>query len=269
MSHFSVAIIHKDTNEDLEEYLEDILEPYSEHKVVEYTKSRDEHIAEMRSNIADYKVSPMYKEYLEDPIAYKEKSNSEGHWNYISVEFPKRLTWTDEECYQEAIVYYKDEEGAINEDGSTNETYNPLSKWDWWTIGGRWDNMLLLKGSGVKTNSAKVKDIDFDQMKQNIIKARIKTWNEFQDKIKEEPESEQNLRFMWGIETSETFESFTQVDIGFSTYAVLKDGEWLAKGEMGMWGIDSNVDEEWVNKKVSIFENLDEDDVITVVDCHI
>jgi hypothetical protein len=269
MSHFSVAIIHKDTNEDLEEYLEDILEPYSEHKVVEYTKSREEHIAEMRSSIAEYKISPMYKEYLEDPIAYKKKSANEGHWNYISVDFPKRLTWTDEECYQEAIAFYKDEEDAINEDGSTNETYNPLSKWDWWTIGGRWDNMLLLKSSGKKTNSAKVKDIDFEKMKENVIKARTETWNEFQDKIKAEPETEQSLRFMWGIEASETLESFTQEDIGFSTYAVLKDGEWLAKGEMGMWGIDSNVDEEWVNKKISIFANLNPEDVITVVDCHI
>ncbi len=57
----------------------------------------------------------------------------------------------------------------------------------------------------------------------------------------------------------------------FTPYAVLKDGEWYSKGEMGWFGMSSdNVDHDTWNKRVWEFlRDLPEDTLITAVDCHI
>lgn len=54
-------------------------------------------------------------------------------------------------------------------------------------------------------------------------------------------------------------------------YAVLKDGEWFAKGEMGWFGMSSDdVDPDTWDKRVwELLRDLPEDTLITAVDCHI
>jgi len=56
-----------------------------------------------------------------------------------------------------------------------------------------------------------------------------------------------------------------------STYAVLKDGEWYEKGEMGWFGMSSDkmTDQEWAIKVGELLDGLSDDTRITVVDCHI
>lgn len=55
------------------------------------------------------------------------------------------------------------------------------------------------------------------------------------------------------------------------TYAIVKDGQWVAKGEMGWWGMsDDKVGEADWNRKVNeMLDALPDDTLITVVDCHI
>lgn len=55
----------------------------------------------------------------------------------------------------------------------------------------------------------------------------------------------------------------------FGTYAILKDGEWMQKGEMGWFGCDSNVNGEWETQWFEIFNSIPDDHWIVVVDCHI
>lgn len=54
-------------------------------------------------------------------------------------------------------------------------------------------------------------------------------------------------------------------------YAVVKDGQWIAKGEMGWFGMsDEKVSQEDWNRKVNdLFDSLPDDTLLTVVDCHI
>lgn len=42
--------------------------------------------------------------------------------------------------------------------------YNPQSKWDWWTIGGRWSGELLPQKDGVWVDACRIKDLDLDNM---------------------------------------------------------------------------------------------------------
>lgn len=49
---------------------------------------------------------------------------------------------------------------------------NPNAKWDWWVVGGRWDNRFLIKPEykelhGDKSNVALKKHIDWEYMMQS------------------------------------------------------------------------------------------------------
>lgn len=54
-------------------------------------------------------------------------------------------------------------------------------------------------------------------------------------------------------------------------FAVLMDGEWYQKGEMGWWGIVAGEQdqEEWNQKVAELLDELPADTRITAVDCHI
>lgn len=55
------------------------------------------------------------------------------------------------------------------------------------------------------------------------------------------------------------------------TYAVLMDGKWYQKGEMGWWGMSSNevTQDEWNEQFWKLLDSLDPDTELTLVDCHI
>lgn len=56
---------------------------------------------------------------------------------------------------------------------------------------------------------------------------------------------------------------------GFSTFAILKDGKWNARGEMHMWGIVSEERNQWEFQFEEIFKEVPDDHWVTFVDCHI
>jgi hypothetical protein len=57
----------------------------------------------------------------------------------------------------------------------------------------------------------------------------------------------------------------------YTTYAIIKDGEWISRGDMGWFGISSNeVDyDEWLSQVNKLLAELPDDTLISVVDCHI
>jgi len=63
--------------------------------------------------------------------------------------------------------------------------------------------------------------------------------------------------------------SFT--DEEWPTFAVVFNGEWIQKGEMGWWGIttDAKEQEKWNQEFKKIWDSIDENELITLVDCHI
>lgn len=162
MSHFCVYVFSKDTD------VESLLAPYDENiEVSPYVKyTREQAIAEVRKEIEDYKDS-LYAKFLADPEEYKKKVkknavDEEGyksHVNYLENEFPKMLEWTDEECYEYEAQWYKDND-MIDDNGNLLSTYNPKSKWDWYSQGGRWSNSLILK-NGEFTNEDYISEIDW------------------------------------------------------------------------------------------------------------
>lgn len=57
----------------------------------------------------------------------------------------------------------------------------------------------------------------------------------------------------------------------FVPYAVVYDGEWFGRGDMGWWGVSSNEcpADEWNAKVWEIVDSLPDDTLISFYDCHI
>lgn len=56
---------------------------------------------------------------------------------------------------------------------------------------------------------------------------------------------------------------------GFSTFAILQDGNWYARGEMLMFGAVADEDSQWEFQFDKIFKEIPDDHWLTIVDCHI
>jgi hypothetical protein len=54
-------------------------------------------------------------------------------------------------------------------------------------------------------------------------------------------------------------------------YAIIKDGEWIAKGKMGIFAFsDDHMEEEaWIEEVHKIYAELPDDALVTLVDCHV
>lgn len=215
MSHFIVLVFTKKDGRDVDE----LLAPYDENIVmapyVKYT--RQQAIDEVRREIENYKNST-YAEYLKDPVAYEAKCNNQEHINYLKNKFPKKLNWTDDECYEDEKQWFDDD--MVDSNGDLLSTYNPNSKWDWYVVGGRWSGYLDLK-DGSSVDEAYVNEVDWSK----------------------------NVPFAY----------------------VTPNGIWNEKGEMGWWACVSNEkdENEWKREFIEYVKNLDDDVIVTAVDCHI
>lgn len=57
----------------------------------------------------------------------------------------------------------------------------------------------------------------------------------------------------------------------FQTYAVVHEGKWYQRGDMGWFGMSSNEKDEdvWNEEFMKLIDGLSDDTLLTVVDCHI
>ena len=158
MSHFCVLVFTKPGGKNVEELLAPFNENIEYKPYVEYT--RDQAIEKVRKDIEKYK-NDVYAEYLADPKKYEEEwSHRPQHINYVKNIFPQKLKWTDNECYDYEARRYEPE--MIAENGDLLSTHNLKSRWNWYTIGGRWDRLLKTK-YGISDNIAYVSEVDWNE----------------------------------------------------------------------------------------------------------
>lgn len=224
MSHFVVAVLMNEENNSLE----DLLAPYQENDMEDCPEEYLEFIECDESDIEKYKEhQDKYKtldEFMEEYHGYQ-KNTETGKYGYYD---------------------------------------NLNAKWDWYVVGGRWSNLLLLK-NGEYSDSAKIKDIDWDKMKELKRVESEAIWDSKPEGI---------FKYYSGIFENDTKETFLERASEFSTYAVVTpDGEWHAKGEMGWFGVSSEDDEDatkWSKGFYDTFiKNADPETEIAIVDCHI
>ncbi len=179
---------------------------------------------------------------------------------------------TDDECWQ----FMADDagEGMTDDTGNIYSTYNPQSKWDWWTEGGRWSGMLNKDGEEV--DSGRVGDLIFPFDKE-IYEDALRFWDVVIDH-KPAREGEEYGPLFYREEYYREYygdrETYARQQASFSTYAVVTpDGEWHSAGDMGWFGCSSESAEEsrdWYDHyKERFLDAADPDWMLTICDCHI
>ena len=214
MSHFIGLCFGDCWESNLDPYDEGLeVEPY-----VAYTK--EEAIDEVkRRHASDYEWAIN---------ALKNESTTEQQRQRAESKIEKGLFISYEDAWKEVQKWgYQ-----LDEDENLLSTYNPDSRWDWYSIGGRWHSYLYLKevddnGERIKVDQANFGEIDWDYM-------------------------------------------INSGTIPFCF--VTEDGDWVEKGEMGWWGCVSNEtpNESWKETFKRYINSIEDNDcLVTAIDFHI
>jgi hypothetical protein len=235
------------------------------------------------------------------------KDDPNDRWSNTTFTLPEGYELRDlqvKEVYDSVEEYCRDWHGYEDEnfqDAQIGRMTNPNSKWDWWQIGGRWEGMLLTK-SGEKVDHAVKSDVDYEtRMKQashaagidydemqmiingRVISSWVKCREELhpgnidaaRDTYNAQPAVvDLKAHDIW-IEADDyatmSREEFckSRADMSVSTFAVLMDGEWNERGNMGWFGCVSGESDTWKTDFTALLNAIPEDKVVTVVDCHI
>ena len=272
MSHYVLAVFTEDTPADLDSIMEPYYEGLEVESYVMYTKDEliEQEKSEMKSTFEN-----QYAEWIRDPIAYEKKTSNPTHIDYLQ-KLPDRMKRTDEEIYNDAVVFYQYD---TDDDGNVLSTCNPDAKWDWFEVGGRWKDMLVLKldeslskrtqqvldKGRTQCDSAFVPDIDFQKMKKQSIKALAPYDKAMSNSFYKKECMKQ--RFLTQYE-------YVERQSAFHTYAVITpDGQWHAPGEMGWFGTSTDTPGEERVWEDEFFDTFIKPAIthgwhLTVVDCH-
>ena len=227
----------------IDEALALALEPFDENKDTEqYVKhTKAELIEGQRDAYIQYRDKGPYATYLEDPAAFRTKNYSrQDHLRYVTEEFPNTiLPRLDDDAfmYQKAI----DWDPSLDADGNEMSTYNPKSKWDWYTVGGRWKGSVM----------------NWTDTVEHPAKVITPTWTQ-----------EAWTEKVGGADVvqKKDLQEFS------GTFAFLgADGEWHERGRMGWFGMvaDEQPTDEWDATLKQLVEDVADEDWLVVVDVHI
>ena len=264
MSHYTVAVISRTGTE---EEIEKLLAPFDENIEVEpyISRTREQIIKDAKAN-KERLVERIKKEGTtkEDLIEFLTDPDFDWLRDLLAAK-------TDEDFYEAEA--YPDQ---VHADGNEYSTYNPNSKWDWWDIGGRWSKCLR-DYKGEYHNTLRIGNWDYNYINPEDFKYYSRIWDIAVEDV--EP-TEEEKKELWRLYKSEYYREkygnkseYIKSMLTFSTYAVLTaDGEWLAPGEMGWFGVslaDTKTEGEWERNFTRLIDTADKDMYITIVDCHI
>lgn len=285
MSHFTVLVIGDN--------IEEQLAPYSEQICVEKYK-KGEVSQEDKDQMLDYykrnkgfegTFEECYAQYGEDWNGNYWEQDENGVWCEYSTYNPKSQ-WDWYQVGGRWSGFFKLKEGA---EGMTGE-----------------QGIFKREVRDGYVDSAKKKDIDFESMRNVAGEEAAAEYDRVFEIIKDTElnESWEQVRERFGtdkIDEARKFygsqervvafqkaynspfvhveqfniprEEFIRIarDGKCSTYAVVKNGEWFEKGEMGWFGISVNEQDQntWNQFIVKTLEETGDDELITLVDCHI
>lgn len=263
MSHYCVAVISKTTDE---EKIARLLEPYDEDNNVEFRNCTREVIKAWNARETEFGTTIDHSEYDNSIDNFADE--------YFGYESYK----------EEDVVKY-------------GYWHNPKAKWDWYSIGGRWEDFLKLQRKDVEENTndnadniiniakaeytsvAKIKDIDFSLNAEKFKKAK-RFWELCIEDQQPENEEEITIKESSVFCNKDAYISRYQNKINyaksiasFSTFAVVTEDGWFEQGQMGWFGCSDENNEQymnWINNYYDRFiKNADPESYITIVDCHI
>lgn len=302
MSHFSVIVIGENIEAQLESYAEEdfptelgVFEDIEEENLTKYNNETVE-IVTLKNGEKKITYDQCFRQF-----DHKEMNSK--------IVFPEGSTVSTvpfKEFYQTFEDYMKEWHGATHRDPEKNlygYWYNPQAKWDWYTVGGRWNNFFKTKTG--YANEALVKDIDIEGMKEEainranndydeldkVLKGRpLPSWKKIFNDCKKDVDKARNiysnLEVVKDLNEAKffTFEDLTEVfcnsraeyikkcvDSVMLPFAFVKEGNWYSRGDMGWFGCVSDEKErsDWKQSFKEVFDSLSPETKLTIVDCHI
>jgi hypothetical protein len=273
MSHFTVLVASKTRSVD------EVLQPYHEYECTgvkdEYVKWIDEH---------DRLVS--------------EYENGGSKWIDEPTEIPHKNRYA-------TVEEFADDWEGISEkqDGRLGRWTNPNAKWDWFEVGGRWSDTLILK-SGDRADQARKRDVDLEEMRRIEVGRLVRNWTKateaigdykvipFKDVFEAVRDREVAAEFYHkqpGVKAfkeafpdsffGDSAEDYAGIDAseyvkrkapGAFTFAFCSENGWVANGEMGWFGMAFDQKEAaWDDVFATALATVPADWFLTVVDCHI
>jgi len=299
MSHFVTAVLLPADTKDIDGAVTKLLAPYDENKEVDayqtecyciQSKRRDwvneamkahfgydfSHVRSTFNEMEEAGTVPKRGPFNEKTGMFENEKESQEAWKkHITPWLDKekefseqaaKMEWPgDPECSECA--------GA----GSNPSTYNPLSKWDWWVIGGRWQGYYLADYDPrnnpenfepcVTCGGTGKRNDHFVQGKCNGCNGegtRLKWSSDWED--------EGGNIVPVGV-VLDMIKSGVEKDNGgsFIPFAmVTPDGQWHEKGKMGWWACvsDEKDGDDWEAACKEIYEKYS-DHIVVACDLHI
>lgn len=233
---------------------------------------------------------------------------------YLKYKHDDALKMLRDEGYEEEEIddallesFVKEYSSYSLKDGDVYTTYNPNSKWDWYTIGGRFGG-LKLTDEGREINVCEYEkkyymDVDTKDLSENpdsfryvdtaplkyiqwftplspIEKEELRRWWEINiegDELRDGEEKDKY--FFWNPEWYKRryrdADTYIKINEATTFFAVLTpDGEWHEPSKMGWFACTDGEPEDELRWDLDFYDNyikpnLDSDLICTVVDCHI
>lgn len=320
MSHFTVLIIGENIEEQMARYEESTKNP----QFRTFVNTEKEDLIEYMTKTLKVVILPNGKKTTEYDQDYKVYDPKLFYSKYV---FPEgSITREEKFCeFFETFEEYKDKwcgsETRDAEMGEYGYWNNPESRWDWYSVGGRWTGFFKPKAGASGTlgrsgafdnkprsgwvDSALIKDIDFEGMRaENIKKAnedydklesvlkgrKVPSWTKILASVNDDVEKAREIYHSDPVKNDltaagiivfgdyeEEFKNSREEyleDAASRTampYALVKDGKWYQKGEMGWFGIshDEKEQSQWNDEVWKLLNELPGDTLVTLLDCHI
>lgn len=318
MSHFTVAVISKQRNQ-----VEGLLAPFDENLEIEsvisetydeimssarelQTKYRNYSNHDIAEHFGKHMSSSLSTSCLEFALNLYDQNPSEDNDDYekfVNIINKNGETYdfksyvrdavqlknlicaaNDDELFEAYRIYNDTDMSCVDENKNFTYMMNPNAKWDWWQVGGRWENFIKLNDIGVQNNhrhfadSAQIKEIDFS-VRQKDYDYAMRFWqiNIEGDELKEGERKDDFFCFYkpeWYKERYHDAETYATAMSTLNTYAVvLPDGTWCGKGNMGWFGMSDESHDEALEWELHFYDrflkDLNPEYYVTIVDCHI
>jgi hypothetical protein len=216
------------------------LAPYGEDNYRVFVDEEDNYLEEFKTRMIPVVVfadgSRCTKFDNKVDRCWKRKGISVSSQDEFIVPEGAKLVEIPAQEYYESFEEYMADWCGYRERDSVHKRYgiyqNPQSKWDWYSLGGRYDGWLILK-DGIKDDP--------------IIKRGQK-------------ENTANVALFKHIDFDKTSVPF----------AILKDWQWHERGNMGWWGAVSNEKErhDWELEYRKLLTGTYENELVSVYDLH-
>ena len=217
------------------------------------------------------------------------------------LNFPRKKVYKSLEQY--AVEYEGYQKGS--KDGTYGWWINPQGYWDWYSVGGRWPKMFLVRKDceeftyGERSPSeeqapegyiwvcgARKKDIAWEEMRNWYLKIYTQYYHEYVKVFESGESPDKSIRITedgvcsWGellYKKGESLDDFLarQNYLAGERYPVVahdlvSEDEWFSQYELE-WDVEkgeSDKKEKWKLKIEEFIDDMDDDDVIVVVDYH-